>query len=182
MKSFLFKMKATFAMPSFFRFVLVVSVVLFSVNCGLAVTYTVSSETEFNALPSLNAGDIIKIQSGTSGSINRLSWVCPSNVTDVQVECWGGGGAGGSGYKPASGYGANGGGGAGGAYARTDVPVLPGNSYTINVGAGGVSSITDRAKVPGGDSWFGNSWVGRGGRAWSVRDPASPLRFSAREV
>ena len=24
--------------------------------------------------------------------------------------------------------------------------------------------------------------VGRGGRAWSVRDPASPLRFSAREV
>ncbi len=152
-------MKATFAMSSFFRFVLVVSVVLFSVNGGLAVTYTVSSETEFNALPSLNAGDIIKIQSGTSGSINRLSWVCPSNVTDVQVECWGGGGAGGSAYKPTNGLGALGGGGAGGAYAKTAVPVLPGTSYTINVGAGGVTSITDGAKVPGGDSWFGNSSV-----------------------
>jgi len=69
----------------FFRFILVIFVVLFSVNRVLAVTYTVSSETEFNALPSLNAGDIIKIQSGTPGSINRLSWVCPSILTDVMV-------------------------------------------------------------------------------------------------
>jgi hyaluronate lyase len=35
---------------------------------------------------------------GTSGT-----WVCPANVTEVQVECWGGGGAGGSAYKPVSG-------------------------------------------------------------------------------
>jgi len=158
-KTFLLMKIEKFAMSTFFRFVLVVFAVLFSLNRGLAVTYTVSSETEFNALPNLNAGDIIKIQSGTSGSINRLSWVCPSNVTDVQVECWGGGGAGGSAYKPASGLGALGGGGAGGAYAKTAVPVLPGNSYTINVGAGGVTSITDGAKVPGGDSWFGSSSV-----------------------
>jgi len=85
------------------------------------------------------------------------TWTCPANVTAVQVEAWGAGGAGGSGYKPASGN-AWGGGGAGGAYAkRTNVTVLPGTNYTINVGAGGVSSVTNGATVPGGDSWFGNS-------------------------
>jgi hypothetical protein len=37
----------------------------------MAATYTVSNETEFNALPSLKAGDIVQMQSGTYGSLNK---------------------------------------------------------------------------------------------------------------
>jgi hyaluronate lyase len=103
----------------------------------------------------------LKVAGSLSGlsytNTNSTTWACPANVTAVQVEAWGAGGAGGSGYKPVGGN-AFGGGGAGGAYAkRTNVSVLAGNSYTINVGAGGVTSITHDAAVPGGDSWFGNS-------------------------
>jgi hyaluronate lyase len=88
---------------------------------------------------------------------STTTWVCPANVTAVQVEAWGAGGAGGSGYKPDAGN-AFGGGGAGGAYAKRNlVTVVPGNSYTINVGTGGITSITHLASVSGGDSWFGNS-------------------------
>jgi hyaluronate lyase len=85
------------------------------------------------------------------------TWVCPANVTAVQVECWGAGGAGGSAYKPVSGN-AFGGGGAGGAYAKKDsVSVVPGTSYTISIGEGGVSAISPSlTTVSGGDSWFGS--------------------------
>jgi hyaluronate lyase len=85
------------------------------------------------------------------------TWVCPANVTAVQVECWGAGGAGGSAYKPVSGN-AFGGGGAGGAYAKKNsVSVVPGTSYTISIGEGGVSAISPSlTTVSGGDSWFGS--------------------------
>jgi len=90
---------------------------------------------------------------------NSTTWTCPANVTSVQVEAWGAGGAGGSGYKPTTGN-AWGGGGAGGAYAkRTSISVVPGTSYTINVGVGGVSSTNNGATVPGGNSWFGSGSV-----------------------
>ena len=85
------------------------------------------------------------------------TWVCPANVTAVQVECWGAGGAGGSAYKPVSGN-AFGGGGAGGSYAKKNsVSVVPGTSYTISIGEGGVSAISPSlTTVSGGDSWFGS--------------------------
>jgi hypothetical protein len=90
----------------------------------------------------------------TGGS---TTWVCPTNVTAVQVECWGAGGAGGSALRtPDSGSVQYGGGGAGGAYAKkTNYSVTPGTTYYLNVGVGGVnnSSINDTT-VSGGDSWF----------------------------
>jgi hyaluronate lyase len=88
------------------------------------------------------------------------TWVCPANVNAVQVECWGAGGAGGSAYKPVSGN-AFGGGGAGGSYAKKNsVSVVPGASYTISIGAGGVSAISPSLiTVSGGDSWFGSGSV-----------------------
>lgn len=70
----------------------------------------------------------------------------PPGVSQVTVECWGGGGRGGS--RTNDGGGAGGG---GGAYARSVLPVTPGN-YTVTVGTG--SSTTG---TPGGDSWFGNA-------------------------
>ena len=86
------------------------------------------------------------------------TWVCPANVTAVQVECWGAGGAGGSGSKPVSGN-AFGGGGAGGSYAKKNtVSVTPGSSYTLTVGAGGVSVLSPSlTTIPGGDTWFGSA-------------------------
>ena len=94
-------------------------------------------------------------------SAGSTTWVCPSNVTAVQVEAWGAGGAGGSAQKSASGTVQYGGGGAGGAYAKaSNYPVIPGNIYYINVGASASnnSSVTG-VSVAGGDSWFNSNNV-----------------------
>ncbi|NQX01436.1 putative Ig domain-containing protein, partial [bacterium] len=85
------------------------------------------------------------------------TWVCPANISAIQVECWGGGGAGGSAQRSgASGTVQYGGGGAGGAYAKLNsYPVTAGNTYYINVGPGGANSLsTNDATVAGSDSWF----------------------------
>ncbi len=84
------------------------------------------------------------------------SWTCPALVTSVQVECWGGGGAGGSANKTNTS--SWGGGGAGGAYARrASVPVTPGHSYTYFIGAGGTNtSAINGTRVAGGDTTFTN--------------------------
>ena len=82
------------------------------------------------------------------------TWICPANVHSVQVQCWGGGGAGGSAKRGTSNT-ATGGGGAGGAYAKLNYyAVDPGATYFLSVGDGGISSLVDGASVPGGDTWF----------------------------
>ena len=127
-------------------------------------TYTVtvsatngSGRTGYATL-TIQVGANLSNLSTTFGS--TATWVCPANVTAVQVECWGAGGAGGSAYKPVSGN-AFGGGGAGGSYAKKNsVSVVPGASYTISIGAGGVSTISPSlTTVSGGDSWFGSGSV-----------------------
>lgn len=75
------------------------------------------------------------------------TWVAPAGVTSVQVETWG---AGGNGARRST-NGAGGGGG-GGAYSLRSLTVVPGNTYYINVGAGGNGS--NSTVVNGGDSWF----------------------------
>jgi hyaluronate lyase len=103
----------------------------------------------------IQVGASLSNLSSTFGA--STTWVCPANVTAVQVECWGAGGAGGSASKPVSGN-AFGGGGAGGSYAKKNsVSVVPGASYTISIGAGGVSAISPSlTSVSGGDSSFGS--------------------------
>jgi hypothetical protein len=102
------------------------------------------------AMTIANSASDISYTHSTSGT-----WICPANVTAVQVECWGAGGAGGSAYKPSSGN-TFGGGGAGGSYAKKiSIPVVSGTTYTTTIGAGGVSQITHLATASGGDSWFG---------------------------
>lgn len=96
--------------------------------------------------------------STTFGS--TTTWVCPANVTAVQVEAWGAGGAGGSAQrKDASGAVQYGGGGAGGAYAKKlSYPVVPGNTYYINVGTCSSNfASTNGVAVAGSDSWFNSS-------------------------
>jgi hypothetical protein len=106
----------------------------------------------------------LKVAGSLSGlsytNTNSTTWACPANVTAVQVEAWGAGGAGGSGVRGGTSKAAAGGGGAGGAYARLNsYPVVSGQIYYINVGAGGVSSTNNGATVPGGDSWFNSNNV-----------------------
>ena len=80
-------------------------------------------------------------------------WTAPCDVTSIQVECWGAGGGGGG----ASGNPSAGGGGSGGAYVKhTSIPVTPGTTYTITVGAGGTVS-SSAAGNSGGVSWFSSA-------------------------
>jgi len=87
------------------------------------------------------------------------TFTCPAGVTTLTVECWGGGGAGGSAQQSSGSGAVDGGGGAGGAYIiKSSITVIPGNNYTVTVGAGGTAdistSITDGDHGDGGDSWF----------------------------
>jgi len=93
-----------------------------------------------------NIAQTLAYNSGTA------TWVAPAGVTSVQVETWGGGG---NGARRAT-DGAGGGGG-GGAYSLRTITVVPGNTYYINVGAGGNGSNSTVAN--GGDSWFSTTSV-----------------------
>jgi hypothetical protein len=100
----------------------------------------------------------------TDSYTNTGSWICPAGVTSITVECWGGGGAGGG----ATGNPAAGGGGAGGSYALKVITVVPGNTYTVTIGAAGVGSTG--AGGAGGDTWFNTTAtiIAKGGAGGAV--------------
>jgi Concanavalin A-like lectin/glucanases superfamily len=90
------------------------------------------------------AGEAIYTTPGT------YTFTVPNNVYYVNVLCIGGGGAGGSN--------GGGGGGGGGLAWKNNIPVVPGTTYTVVVGAGAKQKYlgsynTDQA---GGDSYFSN--------------------------
>lgn len=79
------------------------------------------------------------------------TWVCPSGVYSADFLVVGAGGAGGgTATSTATNRSACGGGGGGGAVKYRTLPVTPGNSYTITVGAGG----TGAAALGGGNGGF----------------------------
>jgi len=84
--------------------------------------------------------------SSASTGAGPFNWVAPAGVTSVCVLCIGGGGKGGGG----------GGGGAGLGW-KNNIPVTPGASYLVVVGAPGTNTTN------GGDSYFINSSYVRGG-------------------
>jgi hypothetical protein len=99
----------------------------------------------------------------TPGTYN---WVVPACVTSVYVQAWGGGGGGGgniavlatSGGETCTGAG----GGGGGGYASRTYNVVPGQSYTIVVGAGGSAGAagvgtTGGITIPAGIGGSGQS-------------------------
>ena len=81
----------------------------------------------------LGAGQAQGQTTATFSTAGNTTWVCPSGVTSVQVESWGGGGGGGG----VSGKFAAAGGAAGGSYVEYTMSVTPGNTYQITVGAAG---------------------------------------------
>ena len=70
------------------------------------------------------------------------SWTAPAGVTSVCAVCIGGGGAGTRGTSPSDVDQLRRGGGAGGLGWKNDIPVTPGQTYTIVVGAGGTTLAT----------------------------------------
>ena len=101
-------------------------------------------------LPVLLAG---AVEAATDTFTASTTWTAPAGVTSVDVEVWGGGGAGGGQNQNSDG----GGGGGGGAYSKViGVTVIPGNNYTVTVGAGGVGVVAGTGGA-GGDSHFINA-------------------------
>lgn len=86
------------------------------------------------------------------------TWVVPEGVTEISPVLVGAGGS--SGISNASNYDAGGGGGGGGLRWATSIPVTPGESLTIEVGAGGHSQTYDLFPANGIDG--GSTVIRRG--------------------
>jgi hypothetical protein len=87
-------------------------------------------------------------QNRTQTFTSTSTFTVPVGVTQLTIEAWGGGGKGGTRTNNNSA-----GGGGGGAYAKKVVTVIPGNTYTVNVGVGSTTSTT----TTDSDSWFNNN-------------------------
>jgi hypothetical protein len=92
----------------------------------MSVPYAMYAGASGNA----SSSSRVRIGYGQSGI-----WTCPTGVTQITIELWGGGGGGGS---PASGYpGSNGG---NGGYNRMTINVIENQNYEIVVGTGGAGT------------------------------------------
>jgi len=83
-------------------------------------------------------------------SAGTFSWTAPAGVISVSVVCVGGGGG------PAANTSGASGGGGGGLGWKNNIPVVPGQSYTVQVGAGGTRTTSGTAGA-GGQSFFINA-------------------------
>jgi len=94
---------------------------------------------------------------------SSTTWLCPAGVFSVQVECWGAGGGGGGSAAASSTGNRSGGGGGAGSYVKRTIAVVPGTTYTVTVGAGGVKGGTSTASgyygFPGGKSEFSHASI-----------------------
>lgn len=92
------------------------------------------------AITSISSTGMVTCSGGTSPNrvftTGTTLLTVPAGITKLVVNAWGGGG-GGAGYTNAAPMFLGGGGGGGGGYLHAVVPVTPGDSITITVGAGG---------------------------------------------
>lgn len=112
---------------------------------------TVVSDTSNLTLP---GGTNVQRTITTYTTPGSYTWTAPTGVTQVQVLVVAGGGGGGWGASNADG---NGGGGAGGVVYNSAYTVVPGNNYSVTVGAGGAtpSAAANSARgSSGGNSIF----------------------------
>ena len=103
------------------------------------------------------SGTVVSTFNSTTNT--DLTWICPTGVTSVTIEAWGGGGAGGGGNYTTPIQCNAGGGGGGGSYVQYTISVTPGTTYYYYVGAGGAGT----AAANGGNgtfSYFGTVAVG----------------------
>ncbi len=93
---------------------------------------------------------------------STATWTAPSNCFSVEVFLVGGGGGGGA-YRHTSSSGGSGGGGGGAVLSWRKLPVTPGTSYTVTIGAGGAGSVDSLTGGLGGDTSFGSLLTAFGG-------------------
>jgi hypothetical protein len=101
-----------------------------------------------------------------------FTWTAPAGVTEVSVVCVGGGGGGSQSTNAGSGA------GGGGLGWRNRILVTPGNSYAVQVGAGGTrpATTTVGSGGAGGQSFFINATIvaGNGGAAAADNAATTP--------
>ena len=120
----------------------------FQVRCTNPAGTGTASSSSNSIIPNAIVGQALFTTVGTT------AWTCPVDVTSVCVVCVGGGGGGGVEYG-------HGGGGGGLIYAN-NVPVIPGNIYTVIVGRGGTVNTTVSAGPGGTSSFSGIGITGQG--------------------
>lgn len=98
--------------------------------------------------------------------IDNTSWTCPAGVTTVEIQIWGGGGGGGAYNDPGCAPAPGGYGGAGG-YVHGMLPVTPGTTYTITIGAGGAGNNGGTGST-GGTTSFGSLISCTGGAGGAI--------------
>jgi hypothetical protein len=98
------------------------------------------------------------------------SWTAPEKVTSICVVCVGAGGG------PAGNTSGASGAGGGGLGWKNNIPVTPGVSYTVVVGAGG-TRVTSGTAPSGGDSYFidSSTVAGLGGAGAIAAGDGTPL-------
>jgi hypothetical protein len=100
------------------------------------------------------------------------SWTAPDGVRSVSVVCIGGGGAGARGESSTAGYQYRYGGGGAGLGWKNNIPVVPGQMYMVQVGAGGTLEDTPETYISesGGNSFFisANVVAGLGGEGGAL--------------
>ena len=104
-----------------------------------------------NALIGTNSGVNINSNNNFYSTPGTFTWVAPANVYSVSVLCVGAGGGGSFGVTA---------GGGGGLGWKNNISVVPGQSYTVVVGAGGIGGQAGTGStnlldgVRGGNSYF----------------------------
>ena len=101
----------------------------------------VDNGTTYTANLTINDSSAIPVGQALFTSVGIRTWVCPEGVTSVSVVTIGGGGAGYDNPSSPTTLWAAGGGGALG--YKNNIPVVPGQSYTVQVGAGALYGNSD---------------------------------------
>jgi hypothetical protein len=127
----------------------------FTDNSALTTSSNVGLGKDFSGNGNYWTTNNISLTGGTIQSfttVGTTSWTAPAGVTQVNYLVVAGGGAGKT---------DNGGGGGAGGLLQGQLTVIPGNSYTVTVGAGGTAGTTPN---PGGNSVFSSlTAIGGGG-------------------
>ncbi len=149
------------------------------------LSFSFKGKFRFLALAAMTTGILQAQTVVTLTTPGAGTFTVPSGVTSMTIECWGGGGAGGSAQSVIGGVSTKVdvkcGGGAGGSYAKTTIENPTAGDYAYTVGLGGVSAASgfeDGAIAHGENTSFGNATVvavgGNGGASKKVTD-ATPV-------
>ena len=115
---------------------------------GSTYTFKVVANNIYGpSYPSAASNSIVAKSVGQQAytTAGTYTWVAPSSVTSVSVVVVGGGGAGGGNCTSGTNCIGGAGGGGGGLRYRNNYTVTPGGSYTVIVGAGGISADAQSA-------------------------------------